>query len=125
MSVLSRLFGRRPETPPAAGGPPPPPPRADSLCLSGDGFAGADLTGPATVTVTLGDRTFTATATRRGVAHPAEFALTEIHEVVAEEPAEVVAEIAPEPEPEVVADESPGVGEIAVVRRPITNAASE
>jgi EAL and modified HD-GYP domain-containing signal transduction protein len=111
MSVLSRLFGRRPETPPAVVAPPPPPPppppRADSLFLSGDGFDGADLTGPATVTVTLGDRTFTATATRRGAALPAEYALADIREIVPE----------PEPEPEVAA------GEIAVVRRPVADAA--
>jgi EAL and modified HD-GYP domain-containing signal transduction protein len=141
MSLLKLIFGRRPEPPP-----PPPPPRGDSLALTGTGLADADLSQPATVTVTFGDRTFTATATRRGIGYPSEFALTDIHELVAPEPVapppppppppppapepavvapEPVAEpvSVPEPEPvpppapEVVADER----EIAVVRRPITD----
>ena len=106
MSLLSRLFGRRPDTPPvvvAPPPPPPPPPRGDSLFLTGAGLDGADLSGPATVTVTLGERTFTATATRRGTGVPAEFGLADISEVV----------------PEPVADDR----DIAVVRRPITDAA--
>jgi c-di-GMP phosphodiesterase len=145
MSLLSRLFGRRPETPPASVAPPPPPPpspapptpvaapappppppappappRGDSLFLTGEGFDGADLTGAATVTVTLGDRTFTATATRRGDGLPAEFALEDVREVVPEpEPeAEPEPEVVAGPEPEPVADR-----EIAVVRRPISDAA--
>src|SRR3954452_10388748 len=107
MSLLRLIFGRRPAPLPVVPAPPPPP-RGDVLFLTGTGLDGADLTGPATVTVTLGDRTFTATATRRGVAHPAEFALTEIHEVIPE-PAPVVS--APPPPPsapvEVVVEEEP------------------
>ncbi len=173
MSLLRLIFGRRPAPAPIVAAPPAPP-RGDTLVLTGTGFDGADLTGPAAVTVTLGDRTFTATATRRGQGHPAEFALTEIHElipepapvvtppppppppppapvevaveepvaepaeIVADEPVEVVAEepaeiVAEEPAVEVVAeepaveveDEADVEREIAVVRRPITNAASE
>jgi EAL and modified HD-GYP domain-containing signal transduction protein len=126
MSLLRLIFGRRPAPPPIA----PVAPRGDVLFLTGTGLAGTDLSGPATVTVTFGDRTFTATATRRGAAHPAEFALTEILELIPEPapvvaapppPAEVPVEVAAEePAPEVVAE-----SEIAVVRRPITNAASE
>jgi EAL and modified HD-GYP domain-containing signal transduction protein len=138
MSLLRLIFGRSSAPAPAV----PAPPRGDTLFLSGTGFDGADLTGPATVTVTLGDRTFTATATRRGIAHPAEFALTEIHEVipeptpvavtppphpppppplpaevVVEKPAEIAAEVAIDPPAEVdapaeVAIEAPG--EVAI-----------
>jgi EAL and modified HD-GYP domain-containing signal transduction protein len=136
MSLLRLIFGRRPAPAPIA----PAPPRGDVVFLTGAGLEGADLAGPATVTVTLGDRTFTATATRRGHTHPAEFALGEIHEVVAPEPVEVEAPAAEPEEPvevevegpapeepvEVVAvEETPPVGEIAVVRRPITNGATE
>jgi c-di-GMP phosphodiesterase len=172
MSLLRLIFGRRPAPAPVVPAPPAPP-RGDVLFLTGNALDDADLTGPATVTVTLGDRTFTATATRCATGYPAEFALTEIHEVIpepapvvstppppppppppsapevvaeepAEDPAEVVVEdpveveveepvevVAEEPvEVDVVADEpvaEPVVGEreIAVVRRPITNAASE
>src|SRR5262245_56272884 len=89
MSLLKLIFGRRAEPPP-----PPPPPRGDSLTLTGAGLADADTSLAATVTVTFGDRTFTAKATRRGSDHPAEFALTEIHEpVAAPEP------VAPPPPP--------------------------
>jgi c-di-GMP phosphodiesterase len=82
--------------------------------LTGAGLGDADLSAPATVTVTFGDRTFTATAIRTGIGHPTELTLSEIHEVIAPEP---------EPEPEVVEPVSPPVdaSEIAVVRRPITN----
>jgi c-di-GMP phosphodiesterase len=188
MSLLRLIFGRRPAPAPVVPAPAPPPPRGDVLFLTGTGLDGADLTGPATVTVALGDRTFTATATRRGAAHPAEFALTEIHELIpeptpvaaappppppapveepsevaveepvevaveepvevaveepvevaAEAPVEVVAaepqpfevvlaapvEVAPEPSPEADEEEQVDDREIAVVRRPITNAASE
>jgi EAL and modified HD-GYP domain-containing signal transduction protein len=98
MSLLRLIFGRRPAPAPAVVAPPPAPPRADTLFLSGTGFDGADLTGPATVTVTLGDRTFTATATRRGLAQPAEFALTEIHELIPE-PTPVISTPPPPPPP--------------------------
>src|SRR3954471_7681531 len=107
MSLLRMIFGRRPvPTPviPAAA----PPPRGDALFLTGAGLQGADLSEPATVTVTLGDRTFTATATRRGVAHPAEFALSELHEVIPE-PTPVASAPPPPPPPpapvEVVVEE--------------------
>ena len=141
MSLLKLIFGRRPASPPA-----PPPPRGDSLTLTGTGLADADLSQPATVTVSFGDRTFTATATRRGIGYPTEFALTDIHELVAPEPVapappppppapEVVAEpepvsepvSPPAPEPAVVAEPEPAAEvvaderEIAVVRRPITD----
>ncbi len=138
-----------PPAPPAR----PAPPRGDTLFLTGEGFDGADLSAPATVTVTLGERTFTATATRRGTGDPAEFALTEIHEVIpeptpveppppapetsvpppvaetVEEPvAETLPEVEPEPETaEAEVEPEPETAEaedrdIAVVRRPITDA---
>jgi EAL and modified HD-GYP domain-containing signal transduction protein len=110
------------------------------LVLSGAGLDGAE--GPIGLALTIGDRTFTATATRRepGTTFPAEFALSGFDEVVPEpepepevvpaapEPAEVV--VADEPEPEVV-PAAPGPdfvadvrepGEVAVVRRPLTDA---
>jgi EAL and modified HD-GYP domain-containing signal transduction protein len=185
MSLLRLIFGRRPAPPPPVA-PAPLPPRGDLLFLTGTGLSDADLTAPATVTVTLGDRTFAATATRRGHGNPAEFALSEIHEVIpepapVEEPAPVVTAPPPPPPPPVVAAlpapavseppaevvvegpalvsesvevvveepavvsepvevvveeptvseppaevaEEPADGDIAVVRRPITNAASE
>jgi EAL and modified HD-GYP domain-containing signal transduction protein len=148
MSLLRQIFGRRQAPPPPP--PAPPPPRGDLLFLTGTGLSDADLGAPATVTVALGDRTFTATATRRGHAHPAEFALTEIHEVIPEptpiappppppppppappEPSPAVAdepspapEISGPPEAEVVeAEPEAEVGdrEIAVVRKPIADA---
>jgi HDOD domain len=72
MSLLRLIFGRRPA---------PTPPRGDLLTLTGAGLAGADTAAPATVNVTFGEKTFTATATRRGPG--LEFALSDIHEVVA------------------------------------------
>jgi hypothetical protein len=72
MSLLRLIFGRRPA---------PAPPRGDLLTLTGVGLAGADTAAPATVTVTFAKKTFTATATRRGAG--LEFALSDIHEVVA------------------------------------------
>jgi EAL and modified HD-GYP domain-containing signal transduction protein len=108
MSLLRLLFGRGPAPAPPAVPAPSRPPRGDTLCLTGTGLAGADMSVPATVTVTFGDSTFTATATRRGTAHPAEFALTEIHEVIPE-PTRVVTPPPPPPPPpapvEVVAPE--------------------
>src|SRR3954452_20859729 len=100
MSLLRSLFGRRQAAPPPPSAPPPPPPpRGDVLLLTGTGFDGADLSAPATITVALGDRTFTATATRSGVGYPAEFALTEIHEVIPE-PTPVAPPPPPPPPPE-------------------------
>jgi EAL and modified HD-GYP domain-containing signal transduction protein len=133
MSLLGLIFGRRPAAPA-----PPSPPRGDSLTLTGAGLGDADTSLPATVTVTFGDRTFTATATRRGTGYPTEFGLSEIHEVIPEP--EVVStpepEVIPEPEPEVVVSapepevvsapqpepvEDVSPTDIAVVRRPITD----
>ena len=140
MSLLKLLFGRRREPTP-----PPPPPRGDSLTLTGAGLADADTSLPAVVTVTFGDRTFTATATRRGIGSPTEFALTDIHEVIAPAPEPVAPPPPPPPPPPapvVVAEPSlrprscprPSLevvdaprssrrtsDEIAVVRRPITD----
>jgi EAL and modified HD-GYP domain-containing signal transduction protein len=131
MSLLKLLFGRRPAPPP-----PPAPPRGDSLTLTGAGLADADMSLPATVTVSFGDRTFTATAIRRGVGFPTEFALTDIHELVAPEPVAPPPPPPPPPppapvEPEPVVEEPPAEPEvvadghdIAVVRRPITDSES-
>jgi EAL and modified HD-GYP domain-containing signal transduction protein len=111
---------------------------------------------PAVVTVTFGDRTFTANATRKGIGYPTEYTLTDIHEVAAPEPvappplvtapppppppppAPVVSEeppaevVAPAPVETVSAEEPPvevdavtDDREIAVVRRPITDAEGE
>jgi EAL and modified HD-GYP domain-containing signal transduction protein len=121
--------------------------------LTGEGLDGA--TGPVEVTVKVGDRTFTAQATRRepGTELPAEFRLHDFAEVVPEpepepEPTFVAAvQDAPPPPPappavqpvvvppagEVVAEPEPApiavtvadpveAHEIAVVRRPITDA---
>ncbi len=109
MSFLAKLFGRSAPPPP----PPPPPPPSDTLVLTGAGLDGA--TGPVEVTFAVGDRTFTATATRRGAgtAFPAEFALSEIREVVPEpEPAPAPPPPpppppAPEPEPDPSRSSSP------------------
>ena len=98
MSFLSSLFGRRT---------PPPPPPTDALVLVSL-EAGA---GPLTLTLAVGERTYTAQATRRGVGP--EYALHGIEEVV------------PEPEPEfetVIAEEAPDPRDIAVVRLPLTDA---
>ncbi len=98
MSLLSSLFGRRT---------PPPPPPTDALVLVSL-EAGA---GPLTLTLAVGERTYTAQATRRGVGP--EYALHGIEEVV------------PEPEPEfetVIAEEAPDPRDIAVVRLPLTDA---
>jgi len=149
MSLLSRILGRRiPPPPPVAAPPPPPPPPTDRLVLTGVGLDGADPAAPVQVTLTMGDRTFTATATRRGPAttFPAEYGLAGFAEVlpepepapemvVADDPVEVVVAddpvevvVADEPVEVVVADEPLFVadvqepGEIAVVRRPLTDA---
>jgi c-di-GMP phosphodiesterase len=128
--------------------------------LTGAGLAGVDPAAPVEITLTIGDRTFTATATRRaaGTTFPAEYGLADFNEIVpAPEPepapaAEVVAEpepvpadevvAEPEPAPEVVAEPEPAPEtvatdepapepafvadvqptEIAVVRRPLTDA---
>src|SRR5215216_4823219 len=139
MSLLSRILGRRtpappPPPPPAVASPapppPPPPPPSDTLVLTGEGLDGA--TGPVEVTLTIGDRTFTASATRRGsgTTFPAEFAVSGFDEIVAvpEEivavPDEIVAvpdEVVAAPEPAFVADVQDS-HEIAVVRRPLTDA---
>jgi EAL and modified HD-GYP domain-containing signal transduction protein len=107
MSFLSSLFGRRDPAPP----PPPPPPR-DTLVLTGEGLDGA--TGAVAVTLAVGERTFTAEASRKapGDGFPAEYALHGIEEVV------------PEPEPvfEAVVAEEPDPRDIAVVRLPLTDA---
>ncbi|HET8756264.1 MAG TPA: HDOD domain-containing protein [Solirubrobacteraceae bacterium] len=96
MSLLKLIFGRRPAPPP-----PPPAPRGDSLALTGAGLSDADLSLPATVTVTFGDRAFTATAARRGIGFPAEFALSDIQELVAPEP------VAPAPPPAAITPPPP------------------
>jgi EAL and modified HD-GYP domain-containing signal transduction protein len=122
MSLLSRLFGRRPEpTPPP---PPPAPPRTDQLTLTGAGLEGADTGAPATVTITFGDKTFTATATRRGT--DLDFALGDIHEAVAPPaasvppPAASVPPPTPPPAPEVAApDETADVVETPEVVVPV------
>jgi c-di-GMP phosphodiesterase len=102
MSLLSRLFGRRPEpTPPP---PPSPPPRADLLTLTGAGLEAADTAGPAKVTIAFGERTFTATATRRGA--DLAFELSDIEEVVTSIPPPA-ASVAPPPADEVVAPDEP------------------
>ena len=121
MSLLKLIFGRRSSTPP-----PPPAPRGDSLTLTGTGLADADLSGPAAVTVTFGDRTFTATATRRGSGFPTEFALSEIHEVIAPAP-EPVAPPPPPPPPaaEVVAAPAPEVVAAAPEPEPETETLAE
>ncbi len=145
MSLLSRLFGRRPEpTPPPPPPPPPAAPRTDQLTLTGAGLAGADTTAPATVTVTFGDKTFTATATRLGA--DLDFALSDLEEVVASTPppaASVPPPPPPPPAPEVVAPDEvveevsvedalaavPAApvlddhDEVAVVRKPVTDGA--
>ena len=103
MSLLKLIFGRRPAPTP----PPSPPLRADLLTLTGAGLDGADTTAPATVTITFGDRTFTATATRRGA--ELDFALGSIHELIPEPatstppPPPPSPPPAPEPVAEVVA----------------------
>ena len=104
MSFLNSLFGRRT---------PPPAPPADTLVLTGAGLGGA--AGPVSLTVAVGERTFTATAARKGVGHgfPAEYALHGFEEVV------------PEPEPQfetVLAGAPPDPRDIAVVRLPLTDA---
>jgi EAL and modified HD-GYP domain-containing signal transduction protein len=120
MSLLSRLFGRRPEpTPP----PPPPPPRTDQLTLTGAGLDGADTSAPATVTISFGEKTFTATATCRGA--DLDFALSDIAEVVTSTPppAPVAPDIAVAPDevvaPDKVVEDVPD--EVAVVRKPVTD----
>jgi c-di-GMP phosphodiesterase len=85
--------------------------------LTGDGLEGADPAAAIEVTVTIGERTFTATATRRepGSTFPAEYDLAAFAEVVPEPPPEVVAA------DEVVAEPADPT-EIAVVRRPLPDA---
>jgi c-di-GMP phosphodiesterase len=103
MSILARIFGRRPAvTLP----PPPPPPRGDLLSLTGPGLAGTDLSGDVEITITVGDHTYAASTTRRA---PGEFALHDFREIVPEEPEAVVVEPEPEPAPEpvVVAEPEP------------------
>ena len=108
--------------------------------LTGAGLEGADPAAPVEVTVTIGERTYTATATRRdpGSTFPAEYGLSAFAEVVPEpepepEPApadEVVAEPEPAPADEVVASDEvvaadevvADAAEIAVVRRPLADA---
>ena len=87
MSFLARLLGRSAPPPPPPPAPPPPP--TDSLTLTGAGFEGVAVDGPVEVTITVGGRTFAATAARRGhgTGFPAELGLQGIHEVI------------PEPEP--------------------------
>ena len=81
MSILARIFGRRPApTLP----PPPPPPRGDLLSLTGPGLAGTDLSSDLEVTITVGGRTYAASTTRRA---PGEFALHDFRDVTPEEPA--------------------------------------
>jgi EAL and modified HD-GYP domain-containing signal transduction protein len=143
MSILSRIFGRRPAPPPFVPPPPPPPPRGDLLTLTGPGLAGADLCGDVEVTITVGGRTWTAATTPRAAG---EFALHDFHElvpepepVVADEPSFVAAvEPVTVEEPAAVAEEAaavavveaaavvveepePDPGEIAVVRVPLTD----
>ena len=85
MSFLSSLFGRRT----------PPPVPTDALVLvSLDGGAG-----PLTLTLAVGERTYTAQATRRGAG--SEYALQGIEEVLTE------PELEPEPEFEAVVAEAP------------------
>ena len=147
MSILARIFGRRPA---ATLPPPPPPPRGDLLSLTGPGLAGTDLSGDVEVTITVGERTYTASSTRRA---PGEFALHDFREIVPEpepeptpepviEPGPVAAEptfiaavnepqaVAAEPTPAVAVVEAPIVvpdepatdpDEIAVVRLPLTD----
>ncbi len=100
MSFLSSLFGRR-TAPPAP---------SDALVLVSL-EAGA---GPLTLTLAVGERTYTAQATRRG-AGP-EYALHGIEEVVPEPEPE------PEPEFEAAIAEAPDPRDIAVVRLPLTDA---
>jgi hypothetical protein len=102
MSFLSSLFGRTP----------PPPPPSDTLVLTGAGLD--DAAGAVTVTVAVGERSFTAKATRRGVGDgfPAEYALHDFEELAAE----------PEPEFEAVLAEAADPRDIAVVRLPLTDA---
>jgi EAL and modified HD-GYP domain-containing signal transduction protein len=100
MSILARIFGRRPAvTLP----PPPPPPRGDLLSLTGPGLAGTDLSGEIEVTITVGERTYTASTIRRA---PGEFALHDFREIVSE-PEPVVVEPEPEPTPEPVVAAEP------------------
>jgi c-di-GMP phosphodiesterase len=104
MSILARIFGRRP-APTLPPPPPPPPPRGDLLSLTGPGLAGTDLSGDIEVTITVGERTYAASTTRRA---PGEFALHDFREIVPEEPAPVVV-AEPDPEPVVVAEPEPVV----------------
>ncbi len=83
--------------------------------LTGAGLDGA--AGAVTVTVVVGERSFTAKTTRKslGDGFPAEYALHDFEELAAE----------PEPEPEfeaVLAAEAPDPRDIAVVRLPLTDA---
>ncbi len=127
MSFLARLLGRSAPPPP----PPPPPPPTDSLTLTGAGLDGVAVDGPVEVTITVGGRTFAATAARRGhgTGFPADLGLQGIHEVVPEpEPVsppppppppapELVVEAAPEPvaaEPEAEAEPAPVAVAVAV-----------
>jgi EAL and modified HD-GYP domain-containing signal transduction protein len=115
MSLLRLIFGSRQPAPLPP--PPPPPPRTDLLTLTGAGLDGADTGAAGTVTVTFGDRTFTATATRRGAA--LDFALSEIHEVVPEpepEPEPVEEVVEPEPAPVLT---HYAEDEVAVIRKPV------
>jgi EAL and modified HD-GYP domain-containing signal transduction protein len=124
MSLLRLIFGSR-QAPP-----PPPPPRSDLLTLTGAGLDGVDTAAPATVTIAFGDRTFTATATRRGA--DLDFALSAIHELVPESvaPPPPPPPPPPAPEPVVVAEPPPVVtayddrDEVAVIRRPVTDGES-
>jgi EAL and modified HD-GYP domain-containing signal transduction protein len=118
MSILRRILGGSPAPPP-----PPPPPRGDLLTLAGGGVT-AELAGEIEVTITVGGRTFVAATTRRG---PAEFALHDIRELVPEPPSPLVTAYPAAPPAPVVepVEPAPDPHEIAVVRRPLTNAEGE
>ena len=121
MSLLSRIIGRRtpppPPPPPAPVAvappppPPPPPPPSDTLVLTGAGLEGADPAAPVEVTITIGERTYAATASRRvaGNEFPAEYALSRFDEVAAAPPAPAVVAPAPPDEPVVAAPPAPAV----------------
>ena len=116
MSLLRLIFGNRPAPPPPPPPPPPAPPapRGDTLVL-----AGLDLAAGGEVTITVGERTFSARA---------EYGLQHVREVFREPepevaPAPVIAmpggwHVFSEPEPELAVEPN----EIAVVRRPIADA---
>ena len=124
MSLLRAIFGRRPAPTPPPPPPPPAPPRADLLTLTGAGLDGADTTAPATVTITFGDRTFTATATRRGT--DLDFTLAGIHELVPEPVASIPPPPPPPPPaPEPIASVAPPVEPVEEIVDPVVEPVEE